>query len=74
MSITLCHLMEQIHPKTWNSLETYLLSNLLILGLPNVSKNYMVEQDKINYLHNKKEVLVIVAWKNIVLAHGAVTA
>ena len=31
-------------------------------------------QENIKYLHNKKEVLVSVAWENIVSDHGAATA
>ena len=31
-------------------------------------------QEKINYLHDKKRLLVSVAWENIVLAYGAATA
>ena len=33
--------------------------------------NSIMAQDNTNYLNNKKEVLVSVAWENIVSAHGA---
>ena len=37
MSITLCQIMEQLRPKTGNSLEMFLFSILLIVCHPNVS-------------------------------------
>ena len=36
--------------------------------------NSILEQEKINYLHNRKEGLVSVALENIVSAHGIDTA
>ena len=36
--------------------------------------NYILAQEKINYLHNTIEVLVSVDWKNIVSYHEAATA
>ena len=33
-----------------------------------------MEQDNINYLHNTKELLVSIAWENIVSSHVSATA
>ena len=37
-------------------------------------KNYIMAQEKINYMHNTKEVQVSLAWENSVSAHGAAKA
>ena len=74
LSITFSQLMEQLHPKTGNPLAVFNLSILSILCIPNVSKKSIMAQENINHMHNTKEILVIVAWKNILLAHGSATA
>ena len=66
--------MEQLQPKTGNPLEILVLYILLILYLPNVSKNSIMTQEEINYLHNKKEVPVSFSWDKIVSAHGLAMA
>ena len=35
--------------------------------------NYIMAQEKINYLHNTEEVMVSVAWENIVSYHVSAT-
>ena len=74
VSITLYYIMDQLQPKTGNPLEIFSLSILLISCLPNVSKNYIMAQDKINYMNNKKGVLVSVSLGKTVSAHGAAMA
>ena len=40
--------MEQLRPKTGNTLEIFVLSILSILCLPNVQKNSIMAQEEIN--------------------------
>ena len=71
--ITVCHIMEQIWPKTGNSFEMFVISVLFIFFFLILQTNSIIEQEKINYLQNTKEELVSVAWENIVSDHGSVT-
>ena len=52
-----CQLMEQLQPKTGNILVIFCDFSLflLILFLPNVSKNLTMIQDHINCMHNNNE-------------------
>ena len=56
--ITLCHLMEQLRPKTGNPFVIYfcLYMFVLIYCVPNVFENPIITQYQINCLHNTKEV------------------
>ena len=66
--------MEQLWPKTRNILE-FLFSLFYKYDVLLMFKtNYIMAQDKINYMQNTKEGLVSVAWENIVSAHGAAIA
>ena len=71
----LCQIMEQIWPKTGNPLGVFwFLFILLILCLPNVSKNIYHITGSDQFSAQKKGVLVSVAWENIVSSHKAATA
>ena len=61
MVITLFQFMEQLRRKTVNPLECFVLYILLIYVFLMFQTNYIVTQEKINYLQITKEVLVSAA-------------
>ena len=65
--------MDQLRPKTGNYLEIFFLSIFEYYVFLIFQTNSIMSQNNLNYLHNKKEGLVSVAWEIIVSAHGAAT-
>ena len=73
-SISLCQHMDQIRPKTGNPMDNFFHTFYKYYVLLMFQTNSIMAQKNINYLHNTKEGLTNVSWKNIVSDHGADTA
>ena len=73
---TLCQLMEQLRPKTRNPLEICFGFSmfLLLLCIPNVSKQYYHDTGSDQLYAKHKGGMVSVAWDHGVSYHGAATA